>query len=152
MAGGLAAPPLPSLEEHEAHRSEVRRQVEELRRLNAKQERQQRELLRAAAGHQKAADGCARGLSDLQDRGAFVRAAAAAAKSCEGGRDPPPYHFYQDQMDKVRDVSVSMLAGEAEDFAKSKGLAFAGVAVQRKPQPTRRMVRSVPANFSPFQA
>jgi len=148
MAGGFVATPFPSLDEHEAKTNEYRRQIAELRQLNAKHEKHQRELAMSAASHQKTSDACVKSMADLVDRGKFVRVAAAASNVDDSG--PAPHEFYQEQAGKIRLKSLTMLSTEAEDFARKNGSMGSSPPSRKTCAGLKRMVRGVPSNFSPF--
>mmetsp|Transcript_42749 Transcript_42749/g.92258 ORF Transcript_42749/g.92258 Transcript_42749/m.92258 type:complete len:108 (+) Transcript_42749:313-636(+) len=74
-------------------------------------------MLSNAANHKKTVESCDRSMKDLQDRGKFVRVAAAAAK-VDTSSGPLPDIFYQEMSWKVQKTSHALLSQEAEAFER----------------------------------
>lgn len=156
MAAGYSHPSVPSIEEHQAHVAETKRQAATIREKNKAMREQMQQLGRLSGFHNEAVFWARHDLKDLDDRAQFLRIATISNPSAIGQyapnlKGPEPYQFYREQVEKVRAVSVGQLALEAKHSGLDISMkAFSSMSTSAPSSPSAARKRKGPIGVAGF--
>eukprot|EP00930_Biecheleria_cincta_P102274 TRINITY_DN93964_c0_g1_i1.p1 TRINITY_DN93964_c0_g1~~TRINITY_DN93964_c0_g1_i1.p1 ORF type:complete len:230 (+),score=30.87 TRINITY_DN93964_c0_g1_i1:32-721(+) len=148
MAAGFIASSYPSIGEHEANVDEIRRQISALRQTNAAVRSDISRTRKANDMQTEKFFWAQKSTVDLEDRAKYIQIASisnpgAIAQYCPNLKGPAPYHFYQEQVAKIRAKTRKQLMEEADRLSGNSP------APTPKSMKRQKQIREVPSNFSP---